>query len=434
MNISSSLNSLLAALIISGIIWFVMEVIRRRGFKRFWTAAVGFAAASAAVVGIIKVIDVTNGLGRAKYTPSVSSVTDMVVNLGGRNKVLYTNNFIFHDKQLISDVIEFNKEIVDRHFYPNNYEYELVSTQCDQYTNSYDKMSIDITYYTKSGAAIVRNYSVPTAMLANFACDMYTSKEYAEQRTKKEYVDSLRKGNDSFPGYADNLADAKFSLITLVDKRGRSKEVNISVEEGKELFDALCTDITCMTLDDLKNSEYYCELNGMILNSACHNTIAFMDEHDIVYKNTSKETIRQMNKDSRSIAIYSDPEYLFPIYAYSDSDFFSDYYYYESRNSKYCRDCIKLETILSLDIYRNRISYDDFIEKSVDVNSEDAVEKLLDIATPIVIDEKVIAEVYFLDSTLYVTDRPGYREIVEEAKKSLGIIDINNEPLNDTIG
>ena len=188
-------------------------------------AAVGFAAASAAVVGIIKVIDVTNGLGRAKYTPSVSSVTDMVVNLGGRNKVLNTNNFIFHDKQLISDVIEFNKEIVDRHFYPNNYEYELVSTQCDQYTNSYDKMSIDITYYTKSGAAIVRNYSVPTAMLANFACDMYTSEEYAEQRTKKEYVDSLRKGNDSFPVYADNLADAKFSLITLVDKRGRSKEV-----------------------------------------------------------------------------------------------------------------------------------------------------------------------------------------------------------------
>ena len=206
MNMTDFSNRLIAALIISGIIWFVMEVIRRRGFRRFWTAVVGFAAASAAVIGVIKVIDVTNGLGRAKYVPSVSSVTDMEINLSGRNEVLDVKKRFLSDKQLIGDIVEFNREIVDRHFHHDKYEYELSEIKYGeenkhpyQYTPdpyySYDGEWIKITYYTRSGAAIVRRYYVPTAMLTDFACDLYTSEEFAEQITGELYRYSLQKRN-----------------------------------------------------------------------------------------------------------------------------------------------------------------------------------------------------------------------------------------------
>ena len=75
MKMTSLDSGLIAALIISGIIWFTMEVIRRRGFKRFWTALLSFAAASAVVIGVIIVIDSTRGLGRAQYVPSASFIT-----------------------------------------------------------------------------------------------------------------------------------------------------------------------------------------------------------------------------------------------------------------------------------------------------------------------------------------------------------------------
>ncbi|MBR5683177.1 MAG: hypothetical protein IKW96_07845 [Ruminococcus sp.] len=435
MNMTDFSNRLIAALIISGIIWFVMEVIRRRGFRRFWTAVVGFAAASAAVIGVIKVIDVTNGLGRAKYVPSVSSVTDMEINLSGRNEVLDVKKRFLSDKQLIGDIVEFNREVVDRHFHHDKYEYELSEIKYGeenkhpyQYTPdpyySYDGEWIKITYYTRSGAAIVRRYYVPTAMLTDFACDLYTSEEFAEQITGELYRYSLHKKRGLYTDYAYNPEEAEYSIIRLADKRGGVKEELLSVEYGKEFFEALRMDMTAMTPEELKNSEYYCSLEGLIINSACHNAVAFMEDHGIKYKNTSKETIYQMDRDNNYITIVSDPEYLFPVQAFSDSNFISGYY--RDYDSEDLCDCIKLDRILSLGINRDRIFYDYSIKRIVDYDNAEAVEKLLDIATPIVIDEKVIAEVQLAQSTLYVTDRPGNREIVEEAEETMRMVNVKN--------
>ncbi|WP_295091294.1 hypothetical protein [Ruminococcus sp.] len=425
MKMTIILNGVVTSLIVSGIIWFVMEVIRRRGFKRFWKSVIGFAAVSVGVLGIIKFIDITNGLGRAKYLPSVSSVNNMVVNIYGTNEIENVNNRLLTDKQLISDIIEFNQEIVDRHFHPDNYKYEIYSKYFDQNNayNNFDEISIDITYYTKSGAAYIRNYCVPSAMLTEFACDLYTSEEYAEQITKEGYKNSLCKGRGSYTIHVENPTEAEYCQITLTDKRGSSKIVEISIEEGKQLFEALRMDIANMSPEDLKKSDYYCELNDILINSACHNTTAFMDERDIKYNKTSKEMINTMFLNEDYLTIKTDPVYLFPIYAFTNSDyidrFFNYLYHYKGYDSEYNHDLIKLENTLCLGIHRERSSYDYDLQRNMQLDNVTSVEKLLDIATPIVIDEKVIAEVQFTGSTLYVIDRPGNREILEEAMQDL---------------
>ena len=56
---------------------------------------------------------------------------------------------------------------------------------------------------------------------------------------------------------------------------------------------------------------------------------------------------------------------------------------------------------------------------SFDSSNKKAAEQLLEIASPVVAGEKVIAEIQISNAYLYIPDRPGYRDIVESAKAAL---------------
>lgn len=426
-------SGLIAALVISGIIWFVMEVIRRRGFKRFWTALISFAAASAAVIGVIKVIDTTKGLGRAEYIPSASSVTDLEIDIWGYTDV-FNENIVLHDPKTINKAIELNKELVDRHFDYDKYDYELSDFKLNN-RNDYslkkaynlDEQQIKLTYYTKSGSATVRQYTIPSEMLTDLCCEIYTSKEYAEKETKEMYYNSLRDSYDEF--YARSVYsadDAVSSVFTIVDKLGSSKYFWLTPEEGKELTDALCKDYSEMSSDDFKSAEYYCRIDDMIINSSCHNTVSFLEEHDTPYIKSAKKLLSELDTYSSPITIITEPEYVFPIMLFKDENYENYYSFsYSEYSDKYSVDCIKLDSILSLGLYRNRsyVSYGK--NKRFEFNDNDAVEKLIEAATPVVTGEKILAEVQVGSITLYITDKTGNDIMIEKAKESIKIIDNN---------
>ena len=422
MKMTDTSSAFIAAFIISGILWFVMEVIRRRGFKRFWTAVVSFAAASAAVIGVIQLTDITNGFGRAKFTPSASSVTDVEINVYGRYDSLYEDR-LMHDKKVIKDAVEFNKEIVDRHYNPEKYDYELLRYRdsANGITNEgyvLDITNIDIVFYTRSGASISRNYQVPSEMLTDLLCDMYTSEEYAEQVTEDMFRKSLVKDNNNY-GYGISPEEAQHCRFEICDKLGVYTNIYFSVEEGRALADAVRTDIAAMTADDLKNSDNYCYLEGIIINSACHNTVAFLEEHDIVYNKTAEKLVAEMTSDGKDISFRTEPDYIFPLLLFTDNNNGNNYDRYRYESS--VNDGVKLDYILNFSVNSNRSSgkYGYNATGYYTVNDTEAVEKLLEIATPVVLGEKVIGEVQYGNSTLYVTDRPGYSEIFNKAKGAL---------------
>lgn len=422
LNMTKLSSGILAAFIISGILWFVMEVIRRRGFKRFWTAAVSFGVTSAAVLCVIKAIDATHGLGRAKAIPSASSVTDVEIELFS----FIDSKNVFHDKQIINDAIELNKELVDRHFRYDEYEYELSDYDPDMYTGNrthkgkyiLDETDITITYYTGSGSAMIRTYLVPSEMLTKLVSDIITSEEYADQTADELYRRSLRKANDEYYAYYDEIDEneAKYCSFNINDKVNIGKLEVFTAAEGKELTEAIRRDIIDMTPEDLRNSEYYCELENQTITSAFKNTINFFEKHDVVYNKTSEELIDEIDYSERTIIIGSDPEYIFPkgLFEIGNSYSYWDFVDYSHMSSEY----IKLDTTLSTGFYSSGRGYESS-RMQINSRNKEKIEKLLDIASPVVIGEKVIAEIQIGNATLFVTDRAGYREILENAKAAL---------------
>ena len=422
LNMTKLSSGMLSAFIISGILWFVMEVIRRRGFKRFWTAFVSFGVTSAVVICVIKTIDATQGLGRAKAIPSASSVTDVEIDM----YPFLESDYVSHDRQIIDDAIELNKELVDRHIHYDEYEYEMSDFDPDMYTGNrihkgkyvIDETYINMTYYTKGGSAIVRVYRVPSEMLNELVSDIITSEEYADQTADELYRRSLRKDKDEYHDYYYGDIDTKemkYSIFHLNNKVNEGKIISFTADEGKELTEAIRRDITDMTPEDLRNSEYYCELGDQVITSAFRNTIDFFERHDVTYRKTAEELIYEIDYSDRTVIINSDPEYIFTKRLFETDDY-SYWDYIE--NSDISPEYIKLDTTLSTGTYSRNAGYESS-PRQITSSNEKAVEKLLDIASPVVIGEKVIAEVQIGNATLYITDRAGYREIVENANAAL---------------
>ncbi|SEH69342.1 hypothetical protein SAMN02910265_02170 [Ruminococcus flavefaciens] len=447
MNIS---GGSIAAIIISGILWFVMEVIRRRGFKRFWTAVVSFAAASAAVMCIIKVIDLTDGLGRAKVIPSESSVTDVEIDIWGDSDALRENR-TFHDKKLIKDVMKLNKELVDRHFDPDKYEYEMSGLNVSNYWEDvaaastignskdpmyrFDEITIRMTYYTRSGSSIIRQYTIPSEMLTELYCDMYTSEEYAKQVSGEIFRNSLRtdkKEND----YDVKLEDAGYCIFNLRDKLGASTSRWFSVEEGRELTEALRKDMASMSVEELKNSEFYCELEGQTINSACVNTVKFFEDHNVKYKKTSEELAEEIDTYSNYLMITRNIEYVFPIVLIKGANYENYYDLYTDNDANYVKNYLgkyyKLDSILSLNT-RRRSGSMGYNDKHIEIEDKKAIEALFDIAVPVITGEKVLAEIGYNDVALYIKDEPGNSEIIENAINAMKIYTNSGEYSSDYI-
>lgn len=430
MKMTSIKSGLIAALIISGIIWFVMEVIRRRGFKRFWTAIISFAAASAAVIGIIKVIELTDGLGRAKYIPSSLLVSDIEIEIWGYD--MADNAVILHDKKIIDDAIRLNREIIDRHFEPDKYSYVLSDYRLSDDDRLYsetkkknydlDIADIRMIYYTKGGSAIVRQYKVPSEMLTDISCDIYTDKEFAEKKTKEIYYNSLRREGDPIDYLDESHAD--YCNFEFRDKLDVSKSIELSVEEGKELTEAIRRDYTAMTAEEFKNAEFYSYIGDIIINSACHESLRFMDEHNIAYKKTGSELLDEIDTYSSPVTVSPAREYVFPLMYFKNYNYTNDFSYNEpSDYDNYTNECIKLDSVFNLRLYRGRSYIHYGKKKHFEFANTDAVETLLEAATPVVTGEKVLAEVQIGSITLFITDRTGNDVMIEKARDSIKIVD-----------
>ncbi|WP_303804185.1 hypothetical protein [Ruminococcus flavefaciens] len=430
MKMTSIKSGLIAALIISGIIWFVMEVIRRRGFKRFWTAIISFAAASAAVIGIIKVIELTDGLGRAKYIPSSLLVSDVEIEIWGYD--MADNAVILHDKKIIDDAIRLNREIIDRHFEPDKYSYVLsdyrLSDDDRLYSETKEKnydldiADIRMIYYTKGGSAIVRQYKVPSEMLTDISCDIYTDKEFAENKTKEIYYNSLRREGDPIDYIDESHAD--YCNFEFRDKLDVSKSIELSVEEGKELTEAIRRDYTAMTAEEFKNAEFYSYIGDIIINSACHESLRFMDEHNIAYKKTGSELLDEIDTYSSPVTVSPAREYVFPLMYFKNYNYTNVFSYNEpSDYDNYTNECIKLDSVFNLRLYRGRSYIHYGKKKHFEFANTDAVETLLEAATPVVTGEKVLAEVQIGSITLFITDRTGNDVMIEKARDSIKIVD-----------
>ena len=109
------------AILFSAIVYFVMEVIRRRGFKRFWVSLITYAATVAVSIGCFAVITLTDCFGRVNYVPAAAGVRSVVVEFADHSdmyngpKYSHSTNYQleYTDRDVISEITKLHREMVN---------------------------------------------------------------------------------------------------------------------------------------------------------------------------------------------------------------------------------------------------------------------------------------------------------------------------------
>lgn len=104
-----------AALLLSAIVYFVMEVIRKRGFRKFWVSVMTYAATVVVGVGAYHLVIGTGCFGRTQYVPNAGTVSSVVVQIGdtpagGSASVSYRLEYT--DREVIAQITDLHREIL----------------------------------------------------------------------------------------------------------------------------------------------------------------------------------------------------------------------------------------------------------------------------------------------------------------------------------
>lgn len=208
-------TSLLPVIIVSGIVFFIMDIIANRGFKKFWVSIIRFAATMVVMVALVGIVNATDAFGMVYYVPKAENIHSVTVEnrAGSENYIEYDvhNEVTLYDAENI-------KAVVDAH--SKNIERYRLSGEDGMYGNG--SKSVSITYRTKMGQKIVKeNLRFSPDELAIIA-QIKDSEEYKQNAFK--VIEDIYNGIDEY-GYINvsaslkSMATDEFSNLTTNEKR-----------------------------------------------------------------------------------------------------------------------------------------------------------------------------------------------------------------------
>lgn len=388
---------IIAGIVICAVIWFIMEIITRRGFKKFWTAPVAFAAAVISVLGICWVCDITNGFGASKRVPSAVSVSSVTLSLDDMIGS-YVNDIKFKDKDVIKAAVELNKEIVDRHFNSGKYSYNVTDKSRD-YLYRGDDYIITFEYTTLTGSTTIREYRINSGMADKLVKAVLLSDEYAKYQAS-------RIGNLVSSGIHDTKNN-KFNIYIQDSLQLENSEIKYSVTARQldEIRNAYIKDMQAMTEEELLNGDVYCFMNNSVwVLTSFENTIKALD---VDVPEISYDSFKGTNY---MVGINTNPEIYTNVQAYLESDDGSSYYYYGYDNKK--------DYYMSLadKITKAYPDYNYYSDEtgSISIGKNNILE-IVQNCTPIIIGEMPLAVVTVDGNDFYLRNTPENAELLKNA-------------------
>ena len=380
---------LAAGILLCAIGWFIMEVITRRGFRKFWQAGLGFAAAVISVVILCNVFTATKGFGMAKNVPSAASVESVTLYCGDLSEL------VIRDRKVIEETVKLHEELVDRHFNQENYSYNTVNNP-DSYRTYNSEISINYSTYT--GSTITRNYILPSGMLGELTKAILLSDEYAKQVYNGMFTYQYNRINGL---YGENEKYEPVS-IEYIDKTSEYQNKNVEKTDLDAIRLAYYNDLSAMTEDDLLNAKFYGTITdgimadeGFVLETF-ENTIAILEELGFKVGDVSPNAPISITFEKYP-TFYSDAKAIFE----ADYSEVNDYYYYSDTNEKTIVDSI------------TSVHYAYHDEGMYTYSNEIAID-LLNRSTKIVLGEKPIAAIIANRQCYYILDRGDNKELLEK--------------------
>lgn len=380
---------LAAGILLCGIGWFIMEVITRRGFRKFWQAGLGFAAAVISVVILCNVFTATKGFGMAKKVPSAASVESVTLYTGDLSEL------VIRDRKVIEETVKLHEELVDRHFNQESYSYNTVNNP--DYYRIYDS-DISIDYSTYTGSTITRDYTLPSGMLGELTKAILLSDEYAKQVYNGMFTYQYNRINGL---YGENEKYEPVS-IEYIDKTSVYQNKNVEKTDLDAIRLAYYNDLSAMTEDDLLNAKFYGTITdgimadeGFVLETF-ENTIAVLEELGFQVGDVSVEDFTTISYEKYPV-FHSNAKAIFE----ADYSEVNNYYYYSDTDEKTIVDSITSVRY----VYHDEGRY---------VTSNKTSIELLNRSTKIVLGEKPIAAIIANGECYYLLDRGDNKELLEQ--------------------
>lgn len=280
-------SGIVAGIIGCAIVYFLIETVSKRGFKKFYMAILRFVATVAAVFIFCNVCSSTNGFGAGKYVPRVSSIESVGIDLSDSRYGDIYDSIVFKDKDVIQATTQMQKNLINLK-YSN---FEGVTTTGSTLPNEQDGIilqetsSIGIKYYMKNGSTVVRNYYISSDMIADLITKIYLSEEYADYLSNNLASTIITKGSSSDYHYDEDFDQIPYTLngsMSVYNKLLTNIGTkSLSYNDVDEIRKAYREDILAMTEDDLKNSAVlgYIESSFYPVRETYTNTIALLDKY-----------------------------------------------------------------------------------------------------------------------------------------------------------
>lgn len=392
--------SFFPAVMCSGIVFFIMEIISNRGFKKFWLSILKFAGTITCIYAVLLLCHATNGFGVNKYVPLESAVDNVIIDFDNTS----TYNLPIRNKHTIHDVVSLHEKVIKEKYEDKNTSHkEIPESELDQRIKNgalatYNRNNISITYYLKNGSILTREYNVSDEQMEQLYASMMTGRDYAEYCYHKlSYSFAFRVENDKNARNIEiyNKINQKISTTKL------------TVDEFSKLIKAYKNDIENMSAD----SFYTDKIIGTIdleypIRESFINTLNFLEE----YCNISIDDFEVTSLgDNNTVAIFKDVVQIV-------TGNYDEYCYYNYYNS-YAQSSKPSYTILSKYISLCNNSLTSVAEYNRDsivneiVNKKDFID-LLNNASVYYDNDEIGGIIVVNNQILYLS--PEYKERVEK--------------------
>lgn len=296
-------DAFMPLLIFSAVVFLIFETVRNRGFKKIGMSAVRYAATVVASIIVLVFIDYTGMFGIEYYVPSASSVKSVTIQYKGIDADLYTDSFTTENRTVINGVIKAQKEHLKA-------EKSVLDSSDDKYNY------IEITYNTKLGSKISREYSMNYEQISNLNI-LNMNEDYAE--TVKKYIMETC-------GIIENkkYRTCSLEIYSKLQVNGRSFD-NVPRSNIEELAEAYKQDMMAQSMEELLTpDDIYCYIYNLPVRDTYSNTIAVLEENGYepysIYSDISSES----ELGSLNVVVYTPDNY----HSFDDDEYtasFGDY-------------------------------------------------------------------------------------------------------------
>lgn len=275
--ISKAADGYVGAIFVGAIVYFIFEVITKRGFKKFHHSVFRFIGTVASIFIIVAVSDVSNGFGVYKYVPNpagVSKVSLTAWGTGDTSSIVFDDNEnMYKDRSVIKAVTQVQKSYIDQYENPDKYDdYEIIDIgkgTPDDTALVGNSVDVEITYYMKNGNIVTRDYKILYEDYYKITSTAYTSDDFAEYA--EDYI---------LEGYENYRNDIIKQLTFNESKTNKSYDITANKNTVDELIKAYKSDLENMTVEDYYSQQiigyiYY----NLDIRENFTNTINFIKEY-----------------------------------------------------------------------------------------------------------------------------------------------------------